>query len=171
MFYEKLGKREVSILHDYLKLWTRSIEELLLKLRDTLPGDGMIGEVHYWRDMARVLEAITDELRQPFVEVVVQILQAAVDAEKDKGLESDLSKFLNEKSRAVKGIKEAKWNNKYMKIIENPVKTIEQAKELKDIVMNISALMKSLHSIYKTSNFYKESRIVSFVDRLLECMQ
>ena len=131
----------------------------------------MIGEVHYWRDMARVLEAITDELRQPFVEVVVQILQAAVDAEKDKGLENDLSKFLNEKSRAVKGLKEAKWNNKYMKIIENPVKTIEQAKELKDIVMNISALMKSLHSIYKTSNFYKESRIVSFVDRLLECMQ
>ncbi len=50
-----------------------------MKLKDTLPGDGMIGEVHYWRDMARVLEAITDELRQPFVEVVVQILQAAVD--------------------------------------------------------------------------------------------
>ena len=59
------------------------------------------------------------------MEVVVQILQAAVDAEKDKSLESDLSKFLNEKSRAVKGLKEAKWNNKYMKIIENPVKTIE----------------------------------------------
>jgi hypothetical protein len=98
---------------------------LLLKLKDTLPGDGMIGEVHYWRDMARVLEAITDELRQPFVEVVVQILQAAVDEEKNKILESDLSKFLIEKSRAVKGVKEAKWNNKYMKIIENPVKTIE----------------------------------------------
>ena len=60
LFYEKLGKREVSILHDYLKLWTRSIEELLLKLKDTLPENGMIGEVHYWRDMARVLEAITD---------------------------------------------------------------------------------------------------------------
>jgi hypothetical protein len=52
---------------------------LLLKLKDTLPDDGMIGEVHYWRDMARVLEAITDEFRQPFTEVVVQILQAAVD--------------------------------------------------------------------------------------------
>jgi hypothetical protein len=57
-----------------LKLWTRSIEELLSKLKDTQPGEGMIGEVWYWRDLSRVLEAVTEELRQPFVEVIVQIL-------------------------------------------------------------------------------------------------
>ena len=34
----------------------------------------MIGEVHYWRDMHRVLEAINTELKIPFVEVVAQIL-------------------------------------------------------------------------------------------------
>ena len=34
----------------------------------------MIGEVHYWRDLARVLEAISKELKQSFVETVVQIL-------------------------------------------------------------------------------------------------
>ena len=62
-----------------MRLWTRSIEELLLKLKDTQPGDGMIGEVHYWRDLTRVLEAIMEELRQPFVEVIVQILQAAAE--------------------------------------------------------------------------------------------
>ena len=39
--------------------------------RKTIPKDGMIGEVHYWRDMARLLEAIVKELREPFVEVVV----------------------------------------------------------------------------------------------------
>lgn len=83
MFYKKLGSREVGVLHDYVKLWTRSIEELLLKLKDTLPGEGMIGEVYYWRDMSRVLEAISEELRQPFVEVIVQILQAAIEAEHD----------------------------------------------------------------------------------------
>lgn len=31
----------------------------------------MIGEIYYWRDMSRVLEAVTEELRQPFVEVVI----------------------------------------------------------------------------------------------------
>jgi hypothetical protein len=30
--------------------------------------------------------------------------------------------------------------------------------------------MKSLKSIYENSNFYKEARMVSFIDRLLECI-
>ena len=55
-----------------------------------------------------------------------------------------------------------------MKIIEKPVKQIEQATELLDIQMVIIALLKSLKNIYQNSNFYKEARIVSFVDRLLE---
>ena len=59
-----------------------------------------------------------------------------------------MAKFLKEKARVVKGLKEAKWNNKYMKIIEKPVKTIEQAKELKEIVLNLCALMNSLHNIF-----------------------
>lgn len=32
----------------------------------------------------------------------------------------------------------------------------------------IIALLKSLNNIYQNSNFYKEARIVSFVDRLLD---
>ena len=72
--YEKIGKREVNILQDYMNLWSRSLIELLQNLRETLPKDGMIGEIHYWRDLSRLLEAIVLELREPFVEVVVQIL-------------------------------------------------------------------------------------------------
>lgn len=34
----------------------------------------MLGEVHYWRDLARVLDAIALELKQSYVETVVQIL-------------------------------------------------------------------------------------------------
>jgi hypothetical protein len=30
--------------------------------------------------------------------------------------------------------------------------------------------MKSLKNIYENSNFYKEARIVSFIDRLLDCI-
>ena len=41
--------------------------------------------------------------------------------------------FTKEKSRVIKGTKEAKWNYKYMKVIEKPVTTIETAKELKEI--------------------------------------
>lgn len=54
-----------------MNMWTRSITELLQKLRETVPKEGMLGEVHYWRDLARVLEAIALELKQSFVETVV----------------------------------------------------------------------------------------------------
>jgi hypothetical protein len=147
-FMQKLGDRETGILTDYVKLWTRSLDELLLKLKDTQPGEGMIGEVYYWRDMARVLEAVTEEIRQPFVEIVVQILQASSESRNDKVTAEEVSCFLKEKARVVKGLKESKWNYKYMKIIEKPVKTIEGAKTLKEIAINITALMNSLYSIF-----------------------
>lgn len=67
----------------------------------------------------------------------------------------------------MKGAKEARWNNKYMKIIEKPVLQIERATDLYEIEVVIVALLKSLKNIYDNSNFYKEARIVSFVDRLL----
>ena len=57
-----------------------------------------------------------------------------------------------------------------MKIIEKPVSTIEKADNLKDIMLSIVSLLKSLKNIYESSNFYKEARIVSFVDRLLDCI-
>ena len=56
--HAKLGPREFSILQDYMNMWTRSIGELLQNVRDTVPKEGMLGEVHYWRDLARILEAI-----------------------------------------------------------------------------------------------------------------
>lgn len=40
-----------------------------------------------------------------------------------------------------------------------------------DIQIVIVALLKSLKNIYDTSNFYKEARIVSFVDRLLDTIK
>lgn len=39
----------------------------------------------------------------------------------------DVTNFTKQKSRVMKGAKEARWNNKYMKIIEKPVRQIEQA--------------------------------------------
>ena len=57
-----------------------------------------------------------------------------------------------------------------MKVIEKPVTQIENANEFKEIQFVIVSLMKSLKNIYENSNFYKEARIVSFIDRLLDCI-
>ena len=57
-----------------------------------------------------------------------------------------------------------------MKVIEKPVTTIERVNEFKDLNLTIVVLLKSLKNIYENSNFYKEARIVSFIDRLLDCI-
>jgi RNAse (barnase) inhibitor barstar len=57
-----------------------------------------------------------------------------------------------------------------MKVIEKPVVQIEQATHFKDMQFVIVSLLKSLKNIYENSNFYKEARIVSFIDRLLDCI-
>lgn len=43
----------------------------------------MIGEIYYWRDMAKILDAINKEVNLPFVELTLQILAAKDD---DKAL-------------------------------------------------------------------------------------
>ena len=115
---QKMGQREISILNDYMNLWTRSLTELLQKLRDTVPKEGMIGEVHYWRDLSRVLDAVAAEMQLPYVETVVQIM---AQVEKDEAIMQDVKNFYGEKDRVMRGKKEAAWNHKYMRIIEKPV--------------------------------------------------
>jgi hypothetical protein len=116
--------KELNIIHDYVNMWTKNIQALLDKLKDTIPGDGMIGEIHYWRDMSRILDAINNEVKQNYVEICVQVL--AYD--NDKIIMNSIEQFTKEKSRVIKGAKEARWNHKYMKIIEKPVNTIEKSK-------------------------------------------
>ena len=62
---------DLGMLHDYTNLWSKTIEELLNKLRDTVPDSGMLGEVHYWRDLCRILDGISSELKQSQVELSV----------------------------------------------------------------------------------------------------
>ena len=62
------------MLTECLVLWTRSLEELVLNLKETSPENGsMLSEIFYWRDITRVLSAVSLELKLPYVELVVQL--------------------------------------------------------------------------------------------------
>ena len=61
----KMSDKDVGVLNDYVNMWKKSIEQLLDRLKDTVPAEGMIGEVHYWRDLSRILDALQAELKQP----------------------------------------------------------------------------------------------------------
>lgn len=75
--------------------------------------------------------------------------------------------FFAEKEKVSRGNKEAQWNHKYMKILEIPVQAIENADDLSIMEMNVGVLMKTCYDIFSSSSFYKEARMVSFLDRLL----
>lgn len=162
--YQKCGSREKGVLADFVNLWARSVAELLDKLKDTAPAGSMLSEVHYWRDMARVLEAANGELKQAFVETVIQVLAC------DPAAQADIQKLTAQRGRVAKGFKEARWNYKYLKVLEKPVQAIEQTHELRTIQMNVAPLLKTCKHVYENSSFYKEARIVSFIDRLVACL-
>ena len=122
----------------------------------------MLAEIYYWRDMSRVLDAVAEELKSQFVDQTVDVLKPQ--------FEVDVQKFMQQRDRVVKGAKEACWNTKYLKILQNPVQVVETVTDLKPIQLQIAPLLKTLKNIYDSSNFYKEARIVSFIDRLLACV-
>lgn len=68
---KKLGDKDIGILNDCLNMWSKAVEQLLEKLKGTIPAEGMIGEVHYWRDLSRILDGISAELKQPQVEMTL----------------------------------------------------------------------------------------------------
>ncbi len=79
-----MGPRELTILNDYLCLWTRSMVEFLEKLRDTSPdSSGLLAEIFYWRDISRVLDALGTELKFSYVEITLQILVIANSSSPD----------------------------------------------------------------------------------------
>ena len=56
------------------------------------------------------------------MELTVQILLTNAGNDEKSVLKTDVTNFTAQKSRVLKGAKEARWNNKYMRIIEKPVK-------------------------------------------------
>lgn len=70
-------------------------------------------------------------MRQDFVEITIQLF-AGVSGRQHTYKEC-IEKFVRQKNRVVKGAKEAKWNFKYLKVIEMPVTQITAAKKLRDL--------------------------------------
>jgi len=76
-----------------LNSWTKTIIELLQKLKDTIPAEGMLGEVHYWRDLCRILDGLSQEVKQPHVELTVQILLGKAGNDEKSILKTDVTNF------------------------------------------------------------------------------
>lgn len=157
-----MSRRELSILEDYLGLWTHSLRELLQNLKDTSPeSGGMQAEIAYWRDITRVMDAVSAELRLPYVEMTIQLLEGSAP--------DSIKAFCVEKDRVLKGAKEARWNNKHIKRLAKPVSEIESSSCWgPSLSQAVQEVCEGLQQIFEVSNFYRELRIVSFLERLFD---
>lgn len=144
-----------QLLHQ-LQSWNENLTELLARLSKM--QDGMKGEIQYWNEMAKILDAAGRECKSPFVETTLQVLQEAHPRE--------ASLFRKYRERVWEAMKEAKWNKKYLFSLKS-VDTLYTG-GWKEIAEVISSLMESIRSVYEKSNYYKEQRIVNFLDHMYQ---
>lgn len=98
-----------------LDAWKVSISDLLHSLHLQNPDDGsIVAEINYWRDMARILEALDGELQAPYVFKIVNTLRSETSQKEEETLKT----YEIELRKVGRGLKEASWNYKYMKILE-----------------------------------------------------
>lgn len=91
----------------------------------------MKGEIQYWNEMSNLLDAADKESKSPFVETTLQILQEHHAAE--------AKTFRCYMEQISAGMKEAKWNKKYMNSIDKPITIM-----LKGSWKEIAGIMPSL---------------------------
>ena len=116
--------------------------------------DGIRGEIQYWYEMAKVLDAAGKECKSPFVEMTLQVMQEAHP--------NETIEFRSLREQVWEAMKEAKWNKKYLYSLKS-VDTLYKGSWY-DISGILSGLMESIRSVYEKSNFYKEVRVVTFLD-------
>ena len=172
----------ISELSDIIAGMTVELNIFMNKLSKLNPERKMIGEIKYWRRMWDILtpakelidsedvKAVTgmafllvSKIREAFNTIPADQLEIT---EGEHNLVKTVEGYQKQQSRLSKGYKEALWNDKYMSLLENQVLRIEESDDLSKISWAIVPLMSSLKNIYESSNFYKEARIISFIDHL-----
>lgn len=102
-----------------------------------------------------MLDAVIRELKQPFVEMTVQVL---VLVEQPSTIKK-VTTFQTLKDRVVKGGKEARWNNKQVKTLLPLVSAVQDCEQIQGLSTKIDDLLLALKKVFENSNFYKELRI------------
>ena len=70
--------------------------------------------------------------------------------------------------KVAKGLKEASWNFKYMKILEGSALKIENKySKIVDSELVIASTLRTIKNIFENSNFYKEARVTSLMERVV----
>ena len=127
------------------------------------PEPGLMGEIQYWHT---ILFELYDAKREINDHVEAQTEALLEEIQEENSAKDTILYYLNQIDRVYKGLKEAKWNEMYMKVLQPPVEKIITG-DVDTADTHIGVLMSTIKSVYENSNFYKEARTLSFLDQLL----
>ncbi len=122
-----------------------------------------MGEIQYWHT---ILFELYDAKREINDHVEAQTEALLEEIQEENSAKETILYYLNQIDRVYKGLKEAKWNEEYMKVLQPPVEKIITG-DVDTADTHIGVLMSTIKSVYENSNFYKEARTLSFLDQLL----
>ncbi|NXW70037.1 DYH10 protein, partial [Hirundo rustica] len=138
------------------KLISRVLEEQLKKVPQ---GNGPLAEIDLWREKNATLSALTEQLKLPEVQKILEILQKA-----DSKFTGDLQIVLSD---LKKHHMEAQDSAKFLSTLERHLKNLSTGTGLDVISHTIPSLLNALRLVWTMSWCYnKDERMVPFLERI-----
>ncbi|NXV01125.1 DYH10 protein, partial [Cettia cetti] len=138
------------------KLISRVLEEQLKKVPQ---GNGPLAEIDLWREKNATLSALTEQIKLPKVQKVLEILQEA-----ESKFTGDFQIVLND---LKKHHMEAQDSAKFLSTLERHLKNLSTGTGVDVISNTIPSLLNALRLVWIMSRCYnKDERMVPFLERI-----
>ncbi|NXM97841.1 DYH10 protein, partial [Sylvia borin] len=138
------------------KLISRVLEEQLKKVPQ---GNDPLAEIDLWREKNAVLSALTEQIKLPEVQKILEILQEA-----DSKLTGDLQIVLSD---LKKHHMEAQDCAKFLSTLERHLKNLSSGSGVDVLSHTIPSLLNALRLVWIMSRCYnKDERMVPFLERI-----
>ncbi|NXO39161.1 DYH10 protein, partial [Locustella ochotensis] len=138
------------------KLISRVLEEQLKKVPE---GNGALAEIDLWREKYAALSALTEQIKLPELQKVLEILQEA-----EPEFTGDLQILLSD---LKKHHMEARDSAKFLSTLERHLKNLSTGTGVDVISNTIPSLLNGLRLVWIMSRCYnKDERMVPFLERI-----
>jgi len=118
-----------------------------------------VAEIRYWRDVSSILSAMQNELNNTQIGKLVTFMKEHKCAE-------IVGEFEIHRQQVLSGALEAKTNYEALKLIELPFSTLTKSSGLTNTPLLFPGMMSTLQTLYTKSAFYKESRLISLLEKI-----
>ncbi|NXV65102.1 DYH10 protein, partial [Molothrus ater] len=140
--------------------WQKLISGVLKEQLKKVPeGNGPLAEINLWRENNAALRALTEQMKLPEVQKVLEILQEA-----EPEFTGDLQIVLSD---LKKHHMEAQDNVKFLSTLERHLKNLSTGRGVDVISSVIPSLLNALRLVWIMSRHYnKDARMVPFLERI-----